>query len=813
MFKWKAAEKLAQPKITEVIAGDELLTTAIVEEAEPPPLPIAEPLADIVKPSVADEGANSSSEAQMPVALPTKEPATDLGVTAAAQKSEFAETPPELGDRYEVIEFIGSGGMGSVWKVYDKQLEGTFAVKVLKPELLADATAVKRFEKEANLASDLTHANIAAIFGPGTDSQGRPFIIMGYVDGESLADILAREGKLSEERALDIFTQICEALSHSHMKGIIHRDIKPSNIIISKTESGGDMVHIVDFGIARCIYDEVTKTQALTKAVDIFGSPRYMSPEQFLGSNVTGQSDIYSLGCVLYEMLTGAPPFTDENPVKLILQQISETPDLSKISMRLQLLLTLCLAKEPEQRVPSVDSLLVRLPSLDSNSFIAAQPANLTHGMLAVILILSYALISTMATGPGYPTSPCSSFLPILVWLYVGSVNRDNAGRSVNYKILELNLFLASIAAVVIDCVSSTHIQFISLLVTPFLAVLSLLLIRQPRVIEVYSNCISAISSRIMSCNSRLIIRYEKPIHCIGEVLTCALLALCVLITSVLIVVPTLFVVCASDFGASLLSSIFMPCVALLVFFNFVAVAVRLLDDLTKPDRTTRQSLVLSVGTQATLVVTVLLITLAATSALGGNGFNQLLRQCSAGQLVGQKQKSVRLEALSYPDTLLANDAKLIAASHLWGGNKSSSEALALCNQILESKREKDPVTLASAYALRARIRSSHDRSRVDNADLYKAMSLLEGAQQPSFTDFESNIVRLFEIHLVENEALNLVDLGIRNNDLALSKRALALAKKYGQNDRAYKEQYRKELQATIDAMSAPKPSSAIERR
>jgi serine/threonine protein kinase len=100
---------------------------------------------------------------------------------------------------------------------------------------------------------------------PGTDSQGRPFIIMGYVDGESLADILAREGKLSEERALDIFTQICEALSHSHMKGIIHRDIKPSNIIISKTESGGDMVHIVDFGIARCIYDEVTKTQALTK--------------------------------------------------------------------------------------------------------------------------------------------------------------------------------------------------------------------------------------------------------------------------------------------------------------------------------------------------------------------------------------------------------------------------------------------------------------------------------------------------------------------------------------------------------------------
>ncbi|MBA4079383.1 MAG: hypothetical protein C0508_30420, partial [Cyanobacteria bacterium PR.023] len=116
MFKWKAAEKLAQPKITEVIAGDELLTTAIVEEAVPAPLPIAEPLADIVTPSIADQCANPSGKAQLPVPRPPKEPATDLGVTAAVQKSEFAETPPELGDRYEVIEFIGSGGMGSVWK-------------------------------------------------------------------------------------------------------------------------------------------------------------------------------------------------------------------------------------------------------------------------------------------------------------------------------------------------------------------------------------------------------------------------------------------------------------------------------------------------------------------------------------------------------------------------------------------------------------------------------------------------------------------------------------------------------------------------
>jgi serine/threonine protein kinase len=173
---------------------------------------------------------------------------------------------------------VGSGGMGTVWKVFDKELNETFAIKVLNPDLVADETANKRFQKEAKLASELTHANIAAIFGPGTDTHGRPYIIMRYVDGESLADILKRESKLSEERALDIFKQVCEALSHSHMKGIVHRDIKPSNIIISKTESGGDLVQIVDFGIARYIYEEVTKTQALTKAVDIFGSPNVHEP-------------------------------------------------------------------------------------------------------------------------------------------------------------------------------------------------------------------------------------------------------------------------------------------------------------------------------------------------------------------------------------------------------------------------------------------------------------------------------------------------------------------------------------------------------
>jgi Serine/threonine protein kinase len=292
----KYKEKIVDIKLSETISGEEAPIDFVVSETD-----------SIPQPSPSPENLESKA-------------------------FDTSETPPDLGPRYDILGLVGTGGMGTVWKVHDKELGEDFAIKVLKPELVTDETALKRFQKEANLASELTHANIAAIFGPGEDGSGRPYIIMRYVDGESLADILKREGKLSEERAMDIFSQLCEALSHSHMKGIVHRDIKPSNIIISKTESGADLVQLVDFGIARCVYDEVTKTQALTKAVDVFGSPRYMSPEQLLGQEVTGQSDIYSLGIVLYEMLTGEPPFTSDNPIELMIQQISQEPNYSKNS-------------------------------------------------------------------------------------------------------------------------------------------------------------------------------------------------------------------------------------------------------------------------------------------------------------------------------------------------------------------------------------------------------------------------------------------------------------------------------------------------
>jgi|GEM_PF-596364 len=810
MFKWKAAEKLAQPKITEVIAGDELLTTAIVEEAEPAPLPIAEPLTDMVTPSIADECASSIAKPQVPVALPPNEPAADLGVTAAIQKSKFPETPPELGDRYDVIEFIGSGGMGSVWKVYDKQLEGTFAVKVLKPELLADATAVKRFEKEANLASDLTHANIAAIFGPGTDSQGRPFIIMGYVDGESLADILAREGKLSEERALDIFTQICEALSHSHIKGIIHRDIKPSNIIISKTESGGDMVHIVDFGIARCIYDEVTKTQALTKAVDIFGSPRYMSPEQFLGNNVTSQSDIYSLGCVLYEMLTGAPPFTDENPVKLILQHISETPDLSKVPHKLQLLLFSCLAKETEQRILSVDRMLESIPSLVSNPYGAAVHSKLLHCMQLVGLILLPGINSIQPGSTSILPMPNNFIIMLFAWMYIASVNRDNAGRSVSYKILELNFCLAAIAAAILDGLAFIRVPLLELMVALVLASIGIWLMLQPKTLTTYTNSMMAIFGGLRSWQPRLLLRHEKSLRGLCLVMTNLELLILSVMASGLVLVPYLCVVYGAGLTASALTSVLLFFVAASVTGNLGFVGGRLLIDSFSSKRGIKESLLRSLKLQTAMNSFAVLVALVITFTIGRDGFNQLMRQ-EVGTLADTKPHiSVCLEAINYPDTVLAKQAKLKAANFLCVSSDHYLDALALCTQIIDSRNESDPSTLVAAHLLRSDIYRVFGKMVNARTDLEKALQILDGMKKPSFFNVESHLFSYIGFDQVEQQALSVADLAVKDNDIELGVRALTLAAKHAERESSYLKTLRTDLQNRLVSLSRPKQSSSV---
>src|SRR5262249_22826920 len=153
---------------------------------------------------------------------------------------------------------------------------------------------------------------------------GISYFVMEFVDGESLAKLIASEGPLGTTLAVDIFKQICDGLTHAHQKGLIHRDLKPSNIILTKTESGATSVKIIDFGIAK-----VVSTQAedkLTRTEEIFGSPQYMSPEQCQGDELDGRSDIYSLGCVMYEAITGRAPFVGESPIQVIVQHLNQQP-------------------------------------------------------------------------------------------------------------------------------------------------------------------------------------------------------------------------------------------------------------------------------------------------------------------------------------------------------------------------------------------------------------------------------------------------------------------------------------------------------
>lgn len=305
---------------------------------------------------------------------------------------------PDLDDRFELLEPIGEGAMAYVWKVRDKSIDQILALKLLRKELTQDPEAVSRFQQEARLTMQLEHPHIAAVYEPGNDKNGRPYILMDFVPGETLQQLLAREGKLAEERALGIFEQICQALSYAHMHGIVHRDIKPSNIMIDSTESGADFVKVVDFGIARSIHEEVHNTQALTRPLGDFATPRYMSPEQCLGQEITPQSDIYSLGCVLYEMISGAPPFTETNQVRLILQHLNDNPDLTKFSPKVASILFFSLAKDKEARIDNLQYFCGPITALDVNYRDEFKRVRTLNWIGALFLIVAFGFTAPSAT-------------------------------------------------------------------------------------------------------------------------------------------------------------------------------------------------------------------------------------------------------------------------------------------------------------------------------------------------------------------------------------------------------------------------------
>jgi serine/threonine protein kinase len=256
-----------------------------------------------------------------------------------------------LGGRYEVEEELGRGGMAKVYRGTDTVLGRPVAVKILAPQFTDDPSFVNRFRREAQAAARLNHPNLVSVYDTGSDD-GVHFIVMEYVEGRTLADYLAGGGRIMPQRAIEIAEAVSQALTAAHAQGVIHRDIKPGNIMITPS---GD-VKVADFGIARVI----AGAETIAQTAAVLGTAAYLSPEQAQGQPVDQRSDLYSLGCVLYEMVAGRPPFTGDSPVAVASKQVLEQPvPPSKlnpdVSPQLDAVIMRTLAKNPANRYGSAE--------------------------------------------------------------------------------------------------------------------------------------------------------------------------------------------------------------------------------------------------------------------------------------------------------------------------------------------------------------------------------------------------------------------------------------------------------------------------
>lgn len=248
-------------------------------------------------------------------------PDDNTPLTALGEEDQLVGTT--LADRYEILEVIGGGGMGLVYKARHKLMNRVVAIKMLHKHMISSKDTLKRFQLEAQAASCLSLPNILTVYDFGLTSEGQPYMVMDYLEGTSLADVLEAEHHVLPDRAVNIFIQACAGLAHAHQKGVLHRDIKPSNIMLVNFGDQADFVKIVDFGIAKLLNQGVGE---LTKTGEVYGSPSYMSPEQCRGKETDARSDIYSMGCVMYRTLSGRPLFSGDDIIELLFKQVSEPP-------------------------------------------------------------------------------------------------------------------------------------------------------------------------------------------------------------------------------------------------------------------------------------------------------------------------------------------------------------------------------------------------------------------------------------------------------------------------------------------------------
>jgi tetratricopeptide (TPR) repeat protein len=296
----------------------------------------------------------------------------------------------EIGHRYRVAKLLGRGGMGAVYRVHDLELDRDVALKLIRPEIAEDPATLERFRREIQLSSRITHRNVLRVYDLG-EVEGIRFLTMQLVDGDDLASLIRREGRLPVPRVLAIFGEICKGLSAAHEQGVVHRDLKPQNIMLDAAGTA----YVTDFGLAKSLAGT-----GMTEMGAILGTPFYMSPEQVKGEPAGPRSDIYSLGVILYEMATGVVPFTGDSAYEVMMRRLSQKPKPAaelntEIPAFLQKIMERCMATDPAARYQSVDAVLA---DLATGTF----STNVRFELLQrrrVLMLAAAAVVATLAVG------------------------------------------------------------------------------------------------------------------------------------------------------------------------------------------------------------------------------------------------------------------------------------------------------------------------------------------------------------------------------------------------------------------------------
>ncbi len=336
-------------------------------------------------------------------------------------------------DQYELLSILGQGGMGAVYKARDTLLERRVAIKVLNCSTGATPTVLQRFEREARLAAQLGHPNVAQIFGFG-ETGGQPYIVMEFVDGENLQQLVQREGAMLLARAWECIRQTALALREASRHGIVHRDVKPANIMVDAT----GVVKVTDFGISRSLGDEEEKTittaglapspcdASLTKTGAVLGTPLYLSPEQSRGEKLDGRCDIYSLGMTFYFVVSGRPPFDGGDIYDLVIRQCNEEPapltgKVAGWTHERDAVLRRMIAKDRSERFQNYEELLKELDAA------APKPPTVARfGRRAGATLINFLLVFYLGTG--------------IVWLFRWLMNDQQAALA-SALLLNVTLF------------------------------------------------------------------------------------------------------------------------------------------------------------------------------------------------------------------------------------------------------------------------------------------------------------------------------------------------------------------------------------